>query len=70
MHICTHTRDSMYNFMRVCICMNYTVVYRVEVGGGDEILVDVKGCGVGDDVVGACVYIGEGWCGILTEGDE
>ena len=42
----------------------------VEVGGGDEVLVEVKGCGVGDDVVGACVYIGEGGCGILTEGDE
>ena len=42
----------------------------VEVGGGDEVLVDVKGCGVGGDVVGACVYIGEWRCGILTEGDE
>ena len=31
---------------------------------------DVKGCGVGDDVVGVCVYIGEGGCGILTEGEE
>ena len=46
------------------------VAEGVEVDGDDEVVGDVKGCGVGGDVVGACVYLGEGWCGTLTEGEE